>query len=101
MHAATLVAFLLVAAGCSKSAGERVYDTATGATSKLLANLAEKDASRETGSLIAKLKSGPECDEYRRRLIEAGKGSPADGGTQHAIVWTYKEAGEAGCVAGP
>ena len=51
--------------------------------------------------LIGKLKSGPECDVYRRRPAEAGKGPPADGATQNAIVWTFKEAGEAGCVAGP
>jgi hypothetical protein len=52
-------------------------------------------------ALVAKLKTGPECDVYRRRLAEAGKGLPADGATQHAIVWTFREAGEAGCVVGP
>ena len=46
----------------------------TATTSKLFANLVEKDATRETGGLIAKLKTGPECDVYRRRLAEAGQG---------------------------
>jgi hypothetical protein len=100
LHAIMLAASLSAAAGCSKSPGERVYEKATAATSKLFGNLVEKDASRETDGLIAKLKTGPECDVYRRRLAEAGKGPPADGATQHAIVWTYKEAGEAGCVVG-
>lgn len=99
---ATILAVLLsVAAGCSKAPGNRVFDAATGVTSKLFANLVEKDASRETRGLIAKLKTSPECDVYRRRLANAGKGPPADGATQHAITWTYKEAGEAGCVTGP
>jgi hypothetical protein len=96
-----LAVFLSSAAGCSKSPGDQVFDAATGVTSKLFANLVEKDASRETGGLIAKLKTGPDCDVYRRRLSEAGRGPPTDGATQHAIVWTYKEAGDAGCVAGP
>jgi hypothetical protein len=99
---ATMLAVLLsAAAGCSKSPGDRVFDAATSVTSKLFAGLVEKDASRETGALIAKLKTGPECDVFRRRLADAGKGPPADGATQHAITWTYKEAGEAGCIAGP
>jgi hypothetical protein len=101
LYAIALAVSLLAAVGCSKSPGDRVFDAATGVTSKLFANLVEKDASRETGGLIAKLKTGPECDVYRRRLTEAGKGPPADGAAQHTIVWTYKEAGEAGCVAGP
>ena len=50
-----LTVFLSSAAGCSKSPGDRVFDAATGVTSKLFANLVEKDASRETGGLIAKL----------------------------------------------
>jgi hypothetical protein len=100
-RAIMLAVSLSAAAGCSKSPGERVYDAATAATSKLFASLVEKDASRETGGLIAKLKTGPECDVYRSRLAEAGKGSPYEGATQHTITWTYKEAGEAGCVVGP
>jgi hypothetical protein len=96
-----LATSLLAAAGCSKSSGDRAFDAATGVTSKLFAGLVEKDASREAGALIAKLKTGPECDVYRHRLADAGKGPPADGATQHAITWTYKEAGEAGCVVGP
>jgi hypothetical protein len=101
LRATMLAASLSAAAGCSKSSGDRVFDAATGATSKLFAGLVEKDASREAGALIAKLKPGPECDVYRRRLADAGKGPPADGATQHTITWTYKEAGEAGCVNGP
>jgi hypothetical protein len=101
IHAIMLAVSLSAAAGCSKSPGERVYDAATAVTSKLFGNLIEKDASRETGGLIAKLKTGPECNVYRRRLADAGKGSPYEGATQHTIVWTYKEAGEAGCVVGP
>ena len=42
-------------------------NAATGATSKLFAGLVEKDASREAGALIAKLKPGPECDENERQ----------------------------------
>jgi hypothetical protein len=101
LPATMLSALLCVAAACSKSPGDRVFDAATGVTSRLFAGLVEKDASRETGALIAKLKTGPECDVYRNRLADAGKGPPADGATQHAITWTYKEAGEAGCVTGP
>jgi hypothetical protein len=101
VRVAALAASLVAAVGCSKSPAERVYDTVTGLTSRLLANISEKDASREVGALIAKLKIGPECDVYRRRLAEAGKGSPYEGATQHAITWTYKDAGEAGCVGGP
>jgi hypothetical protein len=101
LRAIMLAVPLLATPGCSKSSGDQVFDAATGVTSKIFAGLVEKDAFREAGALIAKLKSGPECEVYRRRLAEAGKGPPADGATQHAITWTYKEAGEAGCVAGP
>lgn len=96
-----LAALLLAVGGCSKPPGEHVYDAANAVTTKLFSNLAPKDATRETAGLIAKLKAGPECEQYRRRLTEAGKGPPADGATQHAIVWTYKEAGDAGCVSRP
>ena len=88
-------AALSAAAGCSESPDDRVFDAATGVTSKLFAGLVEKDASRQAGALIAKLKPGLECDVYRRRLADAGKGPPADGATQHVITWTYREAGEA------
>ena len=101
----TQLAFAAVMAvllgGCSKSPGDQLFNAGTAVTSKLFAGLVEKDAMREANALIAKLKTGPECDVYRRRLTEAGKGPPADGATQHAITWTYKEAGDAGCVAGP
>jgi hypothetical protein len=101
LHAVILAVSLSAVAGCSKSPGEHIYEATTAVSSKLLSNLIEKDASHEVAGLIAKLKTGPECDVYRRKLAEAGKGPPADGATQHTIVWTFKEAGEAGCVEGP
>jgi hypothetical protein len=101
LHAVVLAVSLSAVEGCSKSPGEHIYEATTTVSSKLLSNLTEKDASHQVTGLIAKLKTGPECGVYRRRLAEAGRGPPADGATQHAIVWTFKEAGEAGCVEGP
>jgi hypothetical protein len=101
LHAFILAVSIPAFASCSKSAGEHIYEATTAVSSKVLSNLVEKDASHQVAGLIAQLKSGPGCDVYRRRLAEAGKGPPADGATQHAIVWTFKQAGEADCVAGP
>jgi hypothetical protein len=79
LHAVVLAVSLSAVEGCSKSPGEHIYEATTAVSSKLLSNLIEKDASHQVTGLIAKLKTGPECDVYRRRLAEAGKGPPADG----------------------
>jgi len=65
---------------------------------KVMDPLVPKDASRQAEGLIRTLEPRPECDVYKDRLREAGRGPPAAGTTQWMIGQTYSAAGKAGCV---
>ena len=91
----------VVASACSKSVTESAVDSASAVGTKLMAPLVQKDASRQAEALAQRLADRPECEVYRNRLREAGKGPPAAGATQLAIVEAYQDAGKAGCGRTP
>jgi hypothetical protein len=99
MHTLTAVSIATVCmlVGCSKSPVEATVDAANAVATKLVMPLAQKDASKEVEGLIRNLQDRSDCDAYKARLREAGRGPPAAGGTQMVIVHTYDDAMKAGC----
>jgi hypothetical protein len=94
---AVVAVTVCVLAGCSKSPVESTVDAANAVGAKLLAPLAQKDASRQAEALIRKLADRPDCEVYKDRLREGGHGSPYAGVTQLALIEAYQDATKAGC----
>ena len=65
---------------------------------KIMVPVMQKDASHEVEGLIRTLDNRPDCEDYIRRLREAGHGSPYEGGTQYVLAHTYDAARKGGCV---
>lgn len=60
-------------------------------------HLVDKDASRQAQGLVAMLADRPECEVFKTRLLDAGKGPPADGATQWQLAHARQDACTAGC----
>jgi hypothetical protein len=104
MQKTTLLALLLLACGtvigllsCSKSPTDVAVDTANAVGHKLLDPLVLKDASAQAERMVAYLSDKPECEIYKARMREAGKGSPYEATTQRGFVQTQQDACKAGC----
>ena len=57
----------------------------------------QKDASRQAQKLIDMLADRPECELFKLRGREAGKGSPTSGATEYAMTHAFDDAGKAAC----
>lgn len=100
MNPCRMIAACLISAAlgaCSKPAVESTMDSANAIGAKLLAPLEQKDASHQAEGLIKMLEDRPECQAFKDQLREAGKGPPAAGATQNAILKAYEAAKQAGC----
>lgn len=97
LRMAAMWASLLLLVACSKSAVNSTMDTANAVGAKVMAPLEQRDASQQAESLIRLLYDRPECQAFKDQLMAAGKGSPAAGSTQTAILKAYEAAKQAGC----
>lgn len=88
---------VVVLAGCSKSPVDAGMDVLNSITKHFMSGIVQKDASRQAIGLISLLADRPECEVYKSRLREAGKGSPYEGATQLQLNQAYMDAGKAGC----
>jgi hypothetical protein len=82
---------------CSKSPTAVVVAAANAFGQHLMRPLVQKDASDEAKRMTELLSDRPECDVYKKRMLEAGRGSPYAGITQWKIVHTQHDACAAGC----
>ncbi len=94
---ALIVVISLSMIGCSKSPVQSASDTVQSAAGSVLAPLNPNDASKQAENMIRLIEDRPECDMFKQRLREAGKGPPAAGTTQVAILDAYNAAKAAGC----
>jgi hypothetical protein len=93
-----LAAGTLALASCSKSPPEGVGTATEAVGQKLMQPLVQKDASTQAKRLSDMVLSDkPECEVFRERMKEAGKGSPYEGTTQWKLVHTQHDACAAGC----
>ncbi len=100
----TIMLALLLACGaitglssCSKSPTDTAIDAGNTVGHKLLDPLVLKDASAQAERMVANLSDKPQCEIYRTRMREAGKGSPYEGTTQRGFVQTQQDACKADC----
>jgi hypothetical protein len=82
---------------CSKSPTAVVVAAANTFGQHLMQPLVQKDASDEAKRMTELLSDRPECAVYKKRMLDAGKGSPYAGMTQWKIVHTQKDACAVGC----
>jgi PBP1b-binding outer membrane lipoprotein LpoB len=94
----TIFLWASVLAACSKSPVDSTVDAANAGAKQLMAPLVQKDASRQVEGLVHTIAERPDCEDYIKRLRDAGHGSPYEGATQLVIAHTYEAAGKAGCV---
>ena len=90
-------ALTLVLAACSKSPVDSALDAANALATRLMAPLAQKDASMQARKLIEKIENRPECEVYKQRLRDVGKASPYEAMTQRDLQNAYQDAYKAGC----
>jgi hypothetical protein len=79
----------------------KITDTAVGAANaagrKLTEPLVQKDASAQAERMVGFLADNPDCEIYKTRMREAGRGSPYEATTQRGFVQTQQDACKAGC----
>lgn len=79
----------LALASCSKSLPETAGDAAKSVGQQLMQRLLQKDASAQARRMAEMVLSNkPECEVFKERMKEAGKGSPYEGATQWKLVHT-------------
>ncbi len=86
----------MMLSACSKSPTDAAVDAGTAIGHKLLDPLVLKDASAQAERMVAYLSDKPECEIYRARMREAGRGSPYEATTQRGFVQTQQDACKAG-----
>jgi hypothetical protein len=84
-------------ASCSRSPSEAVETAAEAAGHRLMQPLLQKDASVQAGRMAGLLSDKPECEVFKKRMVDAGKHSPYEGTTQWELVHAHKDACAAGC----
>ena len=83
---------------CSKSPTEGIVDAANAAGQKLMQPLVPSDASGQAERMIRLVVADkPECETFRARMREAGKGSPFDATTQKGFIQVQQDACKADC----
>jgi hypothetical protein len=82
---------------CSKSPSAVVAGAVNSFALHLMQPIVQKDASGEAKRMVQLLSDRPECEVYKRRMLDAGRGSPYAGMTQWKIVHTQRDACAAGC----
>jgi hypothetical protein len=87
-----------ILAACSRSPAQALVETDEALSQRLMGNLVETDASRQTNALIRNIDARPDCQSYIDELRRAGRDSPYEGATQWTITHTYDDAQKAGCV---
>lgn len=92
-----VVGAAVLLSSCSKSPTDTTIDAANAAGHKLLDPLVMKDASAQAERMVAYLSDKLECETYRARMREAGRGSPYEATTQRGFVQTQQDACKAGC----
>lgn len=96
-----LVVSAVVLAACSKSPSAVVAAAVNRLGQQfgqhLMQPLVQKDASGEAKRMTELLSDKPACIVYKKRMLDAGRGSPYAGMTQWKIVHTQKDACAAGC----
>lgn len=60
--------------------------------------LIQKDASNYAAKLAAKIQDRPECNKFKREILDQGSGSRYDGATIGPMVATMQKASAAGCT---
>jgi hypothetical protein len=96
-----LMSYVMVSAvalsACSKSPPALVAAAAETAGQQLMQPLVQKDASSQAERMTELLSDKPQCEVFKERMREAGKGSPYEGTTQWALVHAQQNACAAGC----
>jgi hypothetical protein len=93
-----VIAGAIALASCSRSPPETVGSVAEAAGQQLMRPLVQKDASAQAIRVTERVLSDkPECEVFKERMKEAGKGSPYEGATQWKLVHTQQDACAAGC----
>jgi hypothetical protein len=87
----------LALASCSKSPPEAVGVAAENVGQRLMQPLVQKDASAQARRMTEVLSDKPECEVFKQRMREAGKGSPYEATTQRQFVQAQQDACAAGC----
>jgi hypothetical protein len=95
---APLLLTALMLTACSKSPAEHVVDAANVVGRKIMEPLAPKDASGQAERMITLVVADKaECEAFRARMREAGKGSPFDAVTQRQFIQVQQDACKANC----
>lgn len=96
-----LVSFLILSsvaiAACSKSPSAVVAATTNAVGRRLMQLVVQKDASIQAKRTAELLSDKPDCEVFKQRMMEAGKGSPYEGTTQWKLAHTQQDACAAGC----
>jgi hypothetical protein len=82
---------------CSKSPSQSIAAATETAGRRLMQPFVQKDASIQAGRMAEMLSDKPECEIFKKRLVDAGKHSPYEGATQWELAHTQKDACAAGC----
>jgi hypothetical protein len=95
--AALVLGTAVVLSSCSKSPTDTAVDAVNAVGRKLVEPLVQKDASAQAERMVAFLADNAECENYKARMREAGRGSPYEATTQRGFVQTQQDACKAGC----
>jgi hypothetical protein len=82
---------------CSKSPTEAVEAATNAIGPWLMRGIVQKDASTQAKRMTELLLDRPECNVFKQRMLEAGKGSLYEGATQSKLVHAQQDACAAGC----